>query len=97
MKTGPGRNASSPPCRVSRPEQVRGEHVRRELGAPELEPERARDAVRHERLRNARHALEQDMAAGEQRTQDPLDRRLLRDGDLRHLGYDAVPQAFHQG
>ena len=79
-----------------RPEQVRGEHVRRELGAAELEPERARDGVRDQRLRDAGHALEQDVAAHEQRAEDPLDRALLADGDLRHLGHDPVAQALHQ-
>ena len=79
-----------------RPEQVRREHVRRELGAPELEAERACHPVRHQRLRDAGHALEQHVAACEQRAENPLDRPFLADGDLRHLGYDAVAQALHQ-
>ena len=49
-----------------------------------------------QRLRDARHALEQDVAAHEQRAEDPLDRPLLADGDLRHLGHDPVAQALHQ-
>ncbi len=64
--------------------------------APELEAERARDRVRDERLRDAGHALEQHVAADEQRAEDPLDGRLLADGDLRHLGHDPVPEALHQ-
>ena len=79
-----------------RPEQVRRKHVRRELGAAEFEAERAGDRVRDQRLRDAGYALEQDVAADEQRAEDPLDGRLLPDGDLRHLGHDAVPQALHQ-
>ncbi len=59
-------------------------------------PERAGDRVRDQRLRDAGYALEQDVAADEQRAENPLDGRLLPDGDLRHLGHDAVPQALHQ-
>jgi hypothetical protein len=36
------------------------------------------------------------MAADEQCAENPLDGRLLPDGDLRHLGYDTIPQALHQ-
>jgi hypothetical protein len=36
------------------------------------------------------------VAADEQRAENPLDGRLLPDGDLRHLGYDTIPQALHQ-
>jgi hypothetical protein len=79
-----------------RPQEVRGEHVGCELGATELEAERARDRVGYQRLRDAGHSLEQDVAADEQRAQDPLDRPLLAHGDLRHLGNDPVAQALHQ-
>ena len=79
-----------------RPQQVGGEHVGRELCAAELEPERARDRVRDERLRDAGHALEQDVTADEERAEDPLDGLLLAHGDLRHLGHDPVPQSLHQ-
>ena len=96
VKTGPGRNARSPPCSVIVPSEVRREHVRRELDAAELEPERAGDRVRDQRLRHAGDALEQDVAADEQCAEDPVDGSLLADGDLRHLGHHAVAQALHQ-
>ena len=96
MKTGPGTEGELAAVQRQRPQQVRGEHVGRELRAAELEPERAGDRVRDERLRDAGYTLEQDVAAHEQSAEDPLDRPLLAHGDLRHLGHDPVAQALHQ-
>ena len=79
-----------------RARQVGGEHVGRELCAAELEAERARDRVRDERLGDAGDALEQNVTAGEERAEDPLDGLFLGHGDFRHLGHDLVPQSLHQ-
>ena len=67
-------------------DDVGGHQVRRELDAPEIQPDRLREAVREQRLGRARRTFEQDVPAGEQRDQHQLDARFLADdrlGDLR--------------
>ena len=64
-----------------------GRHqVRRELDALEREPERARERAHEQRLRGARHAGDQAVAADEQRQQQVLDDLVLADDDLADLG-----------
>jgi hypothetical protein len=75
--------------------QVRREHVRRELDATELEPERARGRVGDERLRHAGDALEQHVPADGDRSEQQLDGLVLADHDLRDLGRDAIAQLLH--
>ena len=68
--------------------------VRRELDARELEVEHLRDRVDQQRLRQARHADDQAVAAGEQRQQHELDHVLLADDELVQLGDDLVATGF---
>ena len=60
--------------------EVRGELQARERAADDL-----RDRLDGERLRHARHALEQQVPAGEQADQHPLDQPVLPDDHLLDL------------
>ena len=76
-----------------RPGQVRGQHVGRELRAPEREAERPRRRVREQRLRDAGHALEEHVPAREQRRQQAADDLVLAEDDLADLGSHPVRDA----
>ena len=65
-----------------RPGDVRRHEVGGELDPLELEMEDLRDGTDQERLRQARRAGDQTVAAGEEADQDLVDRVLLADDDL---------------
>ncbi len=68
-----------------------GRHqVGRELDAAELEAERVGDGAHHQRLRRARHAGQQAMAADEERDQDLVEHFLLADDHFAHLLEDLL-------
>ena len=58
---------------------VGGEQIGRELDAAEAEPAGLGEGARGQRLREARHVLEQDVAVGEQAEQDQLELLPLAD------------------
>ena len=82
---------------TSAPEDVRRHQVGRELNAVELQVDGFRQLLDDQRLRQARHAAEQAVPAGEKRNQDFAQDATLADDRLpelalqprRHLG-DAV-------
>ncbi len=63
----------------ARADEVRRDEVGRELQALEAAAEHVRDGLDGQRLGQAGDALEQDVAAGEQRHEDALEHRLLAD------------------
>ncbi len=69
-----------------RPDDIRREQIDRELDAGETEVDRFGQDRDQERLRQARNALKQQVAAGKQRHQEPLDNDVLTD----HHGPDAL-------
>src|SRR5262249_35061562 len=75
------------------PEDVRGQEVDRELDAREVEVDRLRERGDEEGLREARDALEHEVAAGEERDQQALDDGLLADDD----GPDTVADGADEG
>ena len=92
MNTGPGRNETEPSREHHRPGQVGREHVGRELRAAEGQAERPGGRVREQRLRHARHALEQDVAAREERGQQAADDLVLAEDDLRRPRRERDPR-----
>ena len=60
---------------------IRGQHVGRELQAFELHIHAARQCFQGQRLSEARHSLQQHMAIGEQSDQQPVDQVLLTHDD----------------
>ena len=60
------------------------------------EPDRAGGRVREQRLRDAGHAFEQHVAAGEERDEQAVDGLLLAEHDLRHLGLNAIAERGHR-
>ena len=75
VKTGPGRKTSSPPRSVIVPVRSEGSMSGVNCTRRNSSAERARGRVREQRLRHAGHALEQHVAADEQRRQrDPRPR-----------------------
>ena len=60
-----------------RADHVGRQHVRRELDATELGRDRGSQRLHRECLRQARHALEQHMAVGQQADQQPFDQVVL--------------------
>ena len=64
---------------------VRGHQVGRELDAAERQIHGARERANHRRLREAGHAFEQAVAAGEHGDDELLDDLLLADDELAHL------------
>jgi hypothetical protein len=76
-----------------RADEVGGQQIRRELDALEVGVDDRGHRVDRERLGEARHALEQHVAAGEQADEDALDHVVLADDDLADLGQHAV----HEG
>ena len=88
-----------------RADDVGGEQVDGELDAGEVEVDRLGQGRDQERLGQARHALKQQMPAGEQRDQEPLDDDVLADHDrpdslahgpdeLERLGRDRTRTGF---
>ena len=75
-----------------RPGEVRREHVGRELGTAERQPNGAGGRVREQRLRDARHAFEQHVPTDEERDEQAVDCLLVPEHDLGHLGLDAVAE-----
>jgi hypothetical protein len=64
---------------------VGGEEVWRKRDAPELEPERLRESVARKRLREARHAFEEDVSVGDHGEDEAVDELFLPDDDLANL------------
>ena len=75
---------------------VRREHVGRELDAPEVEPERARERGREQRLGDARRPFEQHVAAERDRRQRRGGHLLLADHHLADLAGDRLVQVTHR-
>ena len=75
-----------------RADEVGRDEVRRELDALELAADRVGHGLDRHRLGEARHALDEDVAADEQRDDEPLEEVVLADDDLLHL----VEQALHR-
>ena len=95
VKIGPllTRNSLVRWSRISEPEDVRGQQVDGELDAGEGEVDRLGQARDEQRLGQPRHALEQQVAAGEQRDQDALDDDVLPDDDGADPRADAVEES----
>ena len=72
--------------------EVGRQQVRGELDAREVEVEHLPERLHRERLGETRHALDQQVAAAEQRHHHPLDERLLADDHLA----DLVDRRLHQ-
>ena len=68
-----------------RTDDVGGEEVWRKRDAPELEPERLRESVARKRLREARHAFEEDVSVGDHGEDEAVDELFLPDDDLANL------------
>ena len=75
-----------------RAEDVRRQQVDRELHAVELQVDGSGEAVDEKRLGQARHALQQQMSAGEQRDQQPLDDCVLSDDNLRDAFANSIDE-----
>ena len=65
----------------------------RELRATERQAERAGGRVREQGLRDSGHALEQDVAAGEERGQQAPDDLVLAEDDLRRPRRERDPRS----
>ena len=76
-----------------RADDVGGQHVRRELQAREFHVHGRRERFHGERLGEARHAFEEDMAVGEQADDQPLGQIMLADDDLAEF----VKQRVREG
>ena len=81
VKIGPGAELEVAVALVPdrRAGDVGGHQVGRELDAAEAEPAGLGERARDQRLREARHVLEQDVAVGEQAEQDQLELLALAD------------------
>ena len=86
VNTGPARNSEvRPPSRSTLiPVMSDGHEIRRELDSAEPRVERTRQHAHEQRLRGARHALEQRVAPREKGDQRLVDHTLLSDDSLRH-------------
>ena len=73
-----------------RAHDVARHQIGRELDAPELEVEAAREALRKQRLGRAGRTFEQDMPAGEERDQHQIERVGLADDRLGDFLLDAL-------
>ena len=69
-------------------DEVARDEVRRELDAPEGGVERVGEGADRQRLRETRDALEEEVAAGEQRHEHPLEHLVLADDDAADLEQD---------
>ena len=76
-----------------RPDEVRRHEVGRELDPVELAADRLGERLDRHRLREARHALDEEVAPGEERDDHPLEQVVLPDDDL----LDLVQQLLHRG
>src|SRR4051812_17211980 len=75
----------------ARADEVRRYEVRRELQALEGAAQRVGERLDGQRLGQPRHALEEDVPAGQERHEQPLEHRLLADDhplDLEHRGLE---------
>ncbi len=68
-----------------RAHDVGGQHVRRELKTLEVEVDGAGQRFERERLGQAGHAFEQDVAVGDERNEQAVDQMLLADNHAPHL------------
>ena len=73
-------------------QQVRRQQVRRELDARKAGVNRFREGLDRRRLGQARNALDQYVAVGDERHQQPIDHVGLTDDHLGHLGADPLQQ-----
>ena len=73
-----------------RADHVGRQQVGRELDARERRVDDLGERAHRERLGEAGHALEQDVAAGEQADEQPLDHRVLADDPAGHFLEDAL-------
>ena len=90
VNTGPGRKRNPPPPVGAAVEDELAGHVGRhevgrELHALEVEVEGGGERLDDQRLGHAGHALEQHVAAGQQRRDQAGQRAVLADDDLAHL------------
>ena len=74
---------------------VRRHQVGRELDALEVEVEDVGERLDQQRLRQAGHAGDQAVAAGEERDQHLLDDLVLADDDLAQLGENPLAALRH--
>ena len=105
-KTGPLRGVIVAVLRIvnQRADDVGGQQVGRELDAMKLRLDGRGQRADGQRLGQARHAFEQDMAVGEQADEQPVHQMFLADDDLADFlaqpadpGRGALhcPQLFH--
>ena len=78
-----------------RARDVGGQHVGRELQAPELDAQRSRRRARQQRLGDPRDAFEQHVTAERERGEHVLQRLFVADDDLADLARDAGVQLLH--
>ena len=71
------------------PGDVRRHQIRRELDPLEVEMQDVRERLDQQRLRQARHAGDETVPAGEQRNQHLLEDFVLTDDDLAELRENA--------
>ena len=74
----------------ARPDEVGRHQVRRELDALERAAEDVGEGLDRERLGEAGHALEEEVAARQQADEDPLEHRVLADDDPPDLEQDGL-------
>ena len=74
----------------ARPDEVGRHEVRRELDALEGAAEHFGEGLDRQRLGQARHALEEEVAAGQEADEDPLEHRVLADDDPPDLEQDGL-------
>ena len=74
------------------PDEVRRHEVGRELDPLEVAADRLRERLDRHRLGEARHALDEQVAAGEQGDEHPLEQVVLADDDL----LDLVQEPLHR-
>jgi hypothetical protein len=75
-----------------RADEVGRHEIRGELDPLELATDRLGQCLDRHRLGEPRHALDEEMAAGEEGDRHPLEEMILADDDLLHL----VEQALHR-
>ena len=97
--TGPSsvRNVPSPGCQMRRADEVGRHEVGGELDAAEAAAEDGGERAHGQRLGEAGHALEQHVAAGEQRDEQALEHRVLADDDALALVQRRLERAAHLG
>ena len=72
---------------------VSRQQVRRELDAPERERQRSRDRLDRQGLGEPRHALDENVAIGQESDEETIDQPRLADDDLPHLVSERVEAA----